>query len=31
MLGHGLGGDGSDVESINTLLAGQVRVCTYDR
>jgi pimeloyl-ACP methyl ester carboxylesterase len=28
---HGLGGDGSDVESINTLLAGQVRVCTYDR
>ena len=28
---HGLGGDGSDVDSINTLLAGQVRVCTYDR
>jgi pimeloyl-ACP methyl ester carboxylesterase len=28
---HGLGGDGSDVESINTLLAGQARVCTYDR
>jgi len=28
---HGLGRDGSDVDSINTLLAGQVRVCTYDR
>jgi pimeloyl-ACP methyl ester carboxylesterase len=28
---HGLGGDGSDVKSINTPLAGQVRVCTYDR
>jgi pimeloyl-ACP methyl ester carboxylesterase len=27
---HGLGGDGSDVESISTL-AGQTRVCTYDR
>jgi pimeloyl-ACP methyl ester carboxylesterase len=28
---HGLGGDGSDVKSINTPLAGQARVCTYDR
>jgi pimeloyl-ACP methyl ester carboxylesterase len=28
---HGLGGDGSDVASINTSLASQVRVCTYDR
>jgi pimeloyl-ACP methyl ester carboxylesterase len=28
---HGLGGDGSDVKSINTQLASQVRVCTYDR
>jgi alpha-beta hydrolase superfamily lysophospholipase len=28
---HGLGGDGSDVESINTQLASQTRVCTYDR
>jgi hypothetical protein len=28
---HGLGGDGSDIESINTPLASQVRVCTYDR
>jgi pimeloyl-ACP methyl ester carboxylesterase len=28
---HGLGGDGSDVESINTQLASQARVCTYDR
>ena len=28
---HGLGGDGSDVTSINTPLASQVRVCTYDR
>jgi pimeloyl-ACP methyl ester carboxylesterase len=28
---HGLGGDGSDVASINTRLADQVRVCTYDR
>jgi pimeloyl-ACP methyl ester carboxylesterase len=28
---HGLGGDGSDVESISSPLAGQVRVCTYDR
>ena len=28
---HGLGGDGSDVSSINTRLASQVRVCTYDR
>jgi pimeloyl-ACP methyl ester carboxylesterase len=28
---HGLGGDGSDVASINTRLAGRVRVCTYDR
>jgi pimeloyl-ACP methyl ester carboxylesterase len=28
---HGLGGDGSDVGSINTPLASQVRVCTYDR
>ena len=28
---HGLGGDGSDVTSINTQLASQARVCTYDR
>ena len=28
---HGLGGDGSDIKSINTPLASQVRVCTYDR
>jgi pimeloyl-ACP methyl ester carboxylesterase len=28
---HGLGGDGSDVGSINTPLASQARVCTYDR
>ena len=28
---HGLGGDGSDVESIKTQLASQARVCTYDR
>jgi pimeloyl-ACP methyl ester carboxylesterase len=28
---HGLGGDGSDVKSINTQLASQARVCTYDR
>jgi pimeloyl-ACP methyl ester carboxylesterase len=28
---HGLGGDGSDVKSINTPLASQARVCTYDR
>jgi hypothetical protein len=28
---HGLGGDGSDIESINTPLASQARVCTYDR
>jgi pimeloyl-ACP methyl ester carboxylesterase len=28
---HGLGGDGSDSNSINTPLASQVRVCTYDR
>jgi pimeloyl-ACP methyl ester carboxylesterase len=28
---HGLGGDGSDIESINTQLASQARVCTYDR
>jgi pimeloyl-ACP methyl ester carboxylesterase len=28
---HGLGGDGSDVESISTQLASQARVCTYDR
>jgi pimeloyl-ACP methyl ester carboxylesterase len=28
---HGLGGDGSDVESISSPLTGQVRVCTYDR
>jgi pimeloyl-ACP methyl ester carboxylesterase len=28
---HGLGGDGSDIESINAQLASQVRVCTYDR
>jgi pimeloyl-ACP methyl ester carboxylesterase len=28
---HGLGGDGSDITSINTPLASQARVCTYDR
>ena len=28
---HGLGGDGSNITSINTPLASQVRVCTYDR
>ena len=28
---HGLGGDGSDVKSINAPLASQARVCTYDR
>jgi pimeloyl-ACP methyl ester carboxylesterase len=28
---HGLGGDGADIKSINTPLASQVRVCTYDR
>jgi pimeloyl-ACP methyl ester carboxylesterase len=28
---HGLGGDGSDVKSINTPLASHARVCTYDR
>jgi pimeloyl-ACP methyl ester carboxylesterase len=28
---HGLGGDGSDIKSINAQLASQVRVCTYDR
>ena len=28
---HGLGGDGSDVRSINAQLTSQVRVCTYDR
>jgi pimeloyl-ACP methyl ester carboxylesterase len=28
---HGLGGDGSDVGSVNAQLTGQVRVCTYDR
>ena len=28
---HGLGGDGSDVKSINTPLASKARVCTYDR
>jgi pimeloyl-ACP methyl ester carboxylesterase len=28
---HGLGGDGSDVTSISAPLAGQTRVCTYDR
>ncbi len=28
---HGLGGDGSDINSINTQLASQARVCTYDR
>jgi pimeloyl-ACP methyl ester carboxylesterase len=28
---HGLGGDGSDVKSINAQLAGKARVCTYDR
>ena len=28
---HGLGGDGSDIKSINTPLASQTRVCTYDR
>jgi pimeloyl-ACP methyl ester carboxylesterase len=28
---HGLGGDGSDVESISAPLASRVRVCTYDR
>lgn len=28
---HGLGGDGSDIKSINAQLASQARVCTYDR
>ena len=28
---HGLGGDGSDIKSINAQLTSQVRVCTYDR
>ena len=28
---HGLGGDGSDIESINAPLADRTRVCTYDR
>jgi pimeloyl-ACP methyl ester carboxylesterase len=28
---HGLGGDGSDITSINTPLASKARVCTYDR
>ena len=28
---HGLGGDGSDIKSIDTQLTGQARVCTYDR
>jgi pimeloyl-ACP methyl ester carboxylesterase len=28
---HGLGGDGSDIESINTQLTSRARVCTYDR
>jgi pimeloyl-ACP methyl ester carboxylesterase len=28
---HGLGGDGSDIKSINAPLASQARVCTYDR
>jgi pimeloyl-ACP methyl ester carboxylesterase len=28
---HGLGGDGSDISSINTQLTSQARVCTYDR
>jgi pimeloyl-ACP methyl ester carboxylesterase len=28
---HGLGGDGSDIKSINTQLASQARICTYDR
>ena len=28
---HGLGGDGSDIKSINTPLASRTRVCTYDR
>jgi pimeloyl-ACP methyl ester carboxylesterase len=28
---HGLGGDGSDIKSISTQLAGKARVCTYDR
>jgi pimeloyl-ACP methyl ester carboxylesterase len=28
---HGLGGDGSDVESVSVPLASRVRVCTYDR
>jgi pimeloyl-ACP methyl ester carboxylesterase len=28
---HGLGGDGSDIKSIDAPLASQVRVCTYDR
>jgi pimeloyl-ACP methyl ester carboxylesterase len=28
---HGLGGDGSDITSINTQLTSQARVCTYDR
>jgi pimeloyl-ACP methyl ester carboxylesterase len=28
---HGLGGDGSDVKSINAQLASKTRICTYDR
>jgi pimeloyl-ACP methyl ester carboxylesterase len=28
---HGLGGDGSDIETVNAQLASQARVCTYDR
>jgi pimeloyl-ACP methyl ester carboxylesterase len=28
---HGLGGDGSDIKSINSPLASRARVCTYDR
>jgi dienelactone hydrolase len=28
---HGLGGDGSDIKSINAQLVGKARVCTYDR
>ena len=28
---HGLGGDGSDVESISAPLASRGRVCSYDR
>jgi pimeloyl-ACP methyl ester carboxylesterase len=28
---HGLGGDGSDIKSINAQLASKARVCTYDR